>query len=260
MGIKRSQSASRVLATVELIAAHQPIGVSALARLLGEDKSGVQRAVMTLADAGWIRAAPEPPVRWELSAHIFTIAHMPHSANDLRQRARRTLEALRDETAETVFLAIPDIGRFVVIEVAESPHTLRAALRVSEIISIRSTATARAVLPYLAPERLKAVLGGEVLEPADVAEFDATRTRGFGLSADGVMQGSTIVAAPIFDSDGQPIASIGVAGPSERITPDRHAGVGALALAAARSLSRGVPRPPVSAAADRALFAQAGAD
>lgn len=246
MAVKRSQSASRVLGVVELIAARQPIGVSSLARLLEDDKSAVQRAVMTLADAGWIRQAPEPPVRWELSAHLFTIAHLPHSAEDLRQRARRALEALRDETGETVFLATPDIGRFVVIEVAESPYTLRAALRVGEIISVRRTATARAVLPYLSPQRLKTVLADEALDPADVAEFAAARERGFGISVDGVMLGSTIVAAPIFDSDGQPLASIGISGPSERIPPDRHARIGALAVAEAQALSRGSPRPPAA--------------
>lgn len=250
MAVKRSQSASRVLGVVELIAAQQPIGVSALARLLDEDKSAVQRAVMTLADAGWIRMTPEPPVRWELSAHLFTIANLPHSANDLRQRARRTLEALRDETGETVFLAIPDIGRFVVIEVAESPHTLRSALRVGEIISVCGTATARAMLPYLSPERLQAMLGDEQVDRADAAEFEISRARGFGLSADGVMLGSTILAAPIFDSDGQPLASIGVSGPSERITPERHARIGGLAMAGARSLSRGAPRPQLRAAGE----------
>jgi IclR family acetate operon transcriptional repressor len=254
MAVKRSQSASRVLGVVELIAARQPIGVSALARLLDEDKSAVQRAVMTLADAGWIRPSSGPPVRWELSAHLFTIAHLPHSAEDLRQRARRTLETLRDETGETVFLAMPDIGRFVVIEVAESPHTLRAALRVGEIISVRGTATARAVLPYLSPERLRTVLGGEAIDPADAAAFADARARGFGLSADGIMMGSTILAAPIFDSDGQPMASIGVSGPSERIVPDRHARIGALAVAGAQGLSRGVPRA-AAAAPDGALEA-----
>lgn len=241
MAVKRSQSASRVLSVVELIAAHQPIGVSALARLLQDDKSAVQRAVMTLADAGWIRMAPEPPVRWELSAHIFTIAHLPHSANDLRQRARRTLEALRDEIGETVFLAIPDIGRFVVIDVADSPNALRPPLRVSEVIPVRGSATARAVLPYLTPDRRRAMLGAEAADAADAAEFAATLTRGYGLSADEVMQGSTILAAPIFDSDGQPIASIGVSGLSERITADRHARIGALTVAGARGLSRGAP-------------------
>jgi IclR family acetate operon transcriptional repressor len=249
MAVKRSQSASRVLAALELIAAHQPIGVSALARLLGEDKSAVQRAVMTLFDAGWIRAAPEPPTRWELTAHMFTLANLPHSANDLRLRARRMLEALRDEIGETVFLAVPDIGRFVVIEVAESLHTLRAALRVGEIIPVRGSATARALLPYLTPERLATTLGGEAPDPADLAEFAATRARGYGLSVGGVMQGSTIVAASIFDTDGQPIAAIGITGPSDRITPDRHDKVGALASECARNLSRGAPRGQAAAAA-----------
>jgi IclR family acetate operon transcriptional repressor len=248
VAVKRSQSASRVLATLELVAAHQPIGVSALARLLEEDKSAVQRAVMTLADAGWIRTAPEPPTRWELTAHIFTIAHLPHSANDLRQRARRALEALRDEIGETVFLAMPDVGRFVVMEVAESAHTLRAALRVGEIIPLHGSATAQVMLAFMTPERLAAMLGETRPAPADLAEFAAARARGFGLSVGGVMAGSTIVAAPIFDSDGQPIASIGVSGPSERITPDRHARIGALAVELARSLSRGAPRAQPTAA------------
>ena len=70
MAVKRSQSASRVLSILELVASHQPVGVSALAKLLGDDRSAVQRAVMTLADAGWSRVAPEPPARWELSAHL----------------------------------------------------------------------------------------------------------------------------------------------------------------------------------------------
>jgi DNA-binding IclR family transcriptional regulator len=56
------------------------------------------------------------------------------------------------------------------------------------------------------------------------------------------MQGSTILAAAIFDSDGQPLASIGVSGPSGRIPPERRDQIGALAIAAAKDLSRGAPR------------------
>ena len=57
MAVKPLQSLQRALSVIEAIAANQPIGVAALARLLGEDKSAVQRDLMTLADAGWIRAA-----------------------------------------------------------------------------------------------------------------------------------------------------------------------------------------------------------
>jgi IclR family acetate operon transcriptional repressor len=228
-----------VLTVLELIAARQPIGVTALAKLLEEDKSAVQRAVMTLADAGWVRAAPEPPTRWELTAHIFTLAHLPHSTNELRQRAR--LEALRDQTGETVFLVAPDIGRFTVIEVAESPHTLRMALRVGEIVPVEGSATSQVVLAYLAPERRSAMLGREPTA-ADLAEFATARERGYGLSVGGVVEGSTTLAAPIFDADGQPMAAIGLSGPSDRVTPARCEDLGALLVEKARSLSRGVAR------------------
>ena len=80
MPVKRSQSASRVLAVLEGIARHQPIGVSDLARLLDADKSAVQRAIMTLADEGWIHSASGSPSKWQLTAHILA---------EHKERARR---------------------------------------------------------------------------------------------------------------------------------------------------------------------------
>ena len=238
MAVKRSQSASRVLSVVELVAANQPIGVSALAKLLDDDRSAVQRAVMTLADAGWVRMAPEPPVRWELSPHLFTIAHLPDSTNALRQRARGVLESLRDQTAETVFLAIPDVARFVVIEVAESPHALRMATRVGQVILPHDSATGRAFLPYADAKRQAAMLG-RAPDAADLAEFVATRARGYGLSAGDVMPGATNLAAPILDSHGEPVAALVVGGPSDRLTPQRHDEIGSLVARGAAALSRG---------------------
>jgi IclR family acetate operon transcriptional repressor len=249
VAVKRSQSASRAFAVFELIAAQQPIGMSAIAKLLDEDKSAVQRAIATLADAGWIQISPIAPNRWEVSARIFAIAHLPHSAEDLRHRARRVLEHLRDATGETAFLAIPDVERFVLIELADSPHALRMVLRVGEIIPVSGSATGRAVLPFLAPERRRTMLGGEPSE-ADQAQFTATRARGYGLSVGEVQQGSTNLAAPIFDRDGDVIAALGVSGPSERFTAEHHATVGELVVESARSLSRNVAEPLRAGAAN----------
>src|SRR5579859_894639 len=111
VSVKRSQSATRVLAVLEMIARHQPIGVSELARLLEADKSAVQRGVMTLADEGWVHALPDAPTRWQLTGHIHVVAHLAHSRSDLRQRARGVLEALRNETGESIALTTPDVGR-----------------------------------------------------------------------------------------------------------------------------------------------------
>ena len=102
MGVKRIQSAARVLTALEGIARHQPIGVSALARLLGDDKSAVQRAIMTLADRGWIRAAPGSPVKWELTAHIHAVAHMAWEQRSAPAHASRAQGAAQPTTGTAV--------------------------------------------------------------------------------------------------------------------------------------------------------------
>ncbi|MFC4594531.1 IclR family transcriptional regulator [Sphingobium tyrosinilyticum] len=202
-----------------------------------EDKSVIQRAVVTLAEAGWIRSLPSPPTRWEVSARLFTIAHLPRSAGELRQRARSTLEAVRDQSNETVFLAIPDVGRFVVIDVAQGPHPLRAALKEGDIIPVRGSATAAAILPFLDPKSVDVMLAGATYDEG--AALRAKSGQGaFAVSVDGVLTGSTSLAAPIFDDMGIPIGAIGLAGPTSRIPEDRHAHLGTLLLSGARNLSQ----------------------
>ena len=56
---------ARVLEVFEAVAEHQPVGVAALSRMLGIDKSAVQRALVTLAEQGWIQARDDPTTRWE---------------------------------------------------------------------------------------------------------------------------------------------------------------------------------------------------
>ena len=43
MAVKGSSTAARVLVVFEAVAAHQPVGVAALSRMLGIDKSAVQQ-------------------------------------------------------------------------------------------------------------------------------------------------------------------------------------------------------------------------
>src|SRR5690606_28236117 len=120
------RSAERVLATLEALAETQPIGVGALARALDEDKSAVQRALVTLAHAGWIRPAPGDQARWELSARALVVAENAQRRSGLRQQLRGSVVALAEETAESVIVATPDSGRIVIVDVAESRQLVRS--------------------------------------------------------------------------------------------------------------------------------------
>lgn len=239
-----------MLAVLEAIARHQPIGVSALARLLDADKSAVQRAIMTLADDKWIRPAAAPPTRWEMTHHILSVAYMGLSMgqgdDDLRQRARRTLELLRDESGESSFLAVPEIQDFVIVETIDSRQMLRATLNVGLIIPAATSATGRCVLPYFSPVRQVELLGGGEAGPELLEHFRASLERGYSISnevvIDGVVhEGSTTLASPIFDGAGRPVGTVAITGPTERLTAARQAVVGPMVAAAAQALSRGTP-------------------
>jgi IclR family acetate operon transcriptional repressor len=239
MPVKRSQSASRVLAVLEEVAIHQPVGVSALAKTLGADKSAIQRALMTLADDGWIRAAAGTPTRWELTAHIHVVAQGGPANNTLRQRARPSLEALRDKTGETLILTVPDVRQFVVVDVLESMQVLRTVYAIGMIVPPRESATGRAMLPYMNAERLNNMLGGPP-DPALRAHFARTIERGYSVSEGDVLLGSSNVAAPIFEADGQPVGAIVVSAPTQRMA-HRYDDIGEMLLEATRDLSRAIP-------------------
>jgi DNA-binding IclR family transcriptional regulator len=243
VSVKRSQSATRVLAALETIAHHQPVGTTELARLLDDDKSAVQRAIMTLADSGWIRPAAGSPTRWELTAHILAIAHIGHSSNDLRQRARRALEKLHEETGETVLLTVPDQHRFVVIDTIESRQLLRTVPPLGMSVPVRGSATSRATLPYMSPAQQIEILGAPP-DPAMIEDFAATIARGFSVSDGDVVTGSTNIAAPILELGGFPVGTIVVSAPTERLPPAVHSRIGTLVVRAAQSVSRSTASYP----------------
>lgn len=237
MSVKSSQSGARMLAVLETIAGEQPIGASALARLMNIDKSAIQRSLVTLSRAGWISPSSERPVRWELSARLFTLAHLPNSSDDLRRRAAPALGEIRDKTGETAFLAIPDLSSFIIIDVAESRQMLRASPGIGEIIPPERSATARALMPFLEADK-QARLLGRTPDKADLTQFEETAQRGYAISIDEVMPGSTNIAAPVIGTSGHAVAAIAITAPTSRLDEAGRGSIGALLAVEAAKLSR----------------------
>lgn len=235
MAVKSSHSGSRVLAVLEAIANQQPIGVRALGRLLDVDKSAIQRALATLSEEGWIRTFNEPPVRWELTERILTVAQAAQGNSDLRQRVRPVLERLRDDTGETILLTALSLKNFVIVDVIESRQVLRMVPHVGDVVSVHNTATSRAILPFMNPARQIALLGRDP-DQALTERFEQTLQRGFAISVGEINPGSTCVAAPILDLNGYPIAAIVVCGLTERLAPPLYDQIGEMLVQAARAV------------------------
>jgi DNA-binding IclR family transcriptional regulator len=241
MAVKGSSTAARVLVVFEAVAANQPIGVATLSRMLGMDKSAVQRALVTLAEQGWIQAREDQATRWETTPRIVTIAHSSRAKSDLRHTIQQVLEQLAAQTGETATFNEPVGLNLVVSQVAESAQPLRMVPRIGTLIPARDSATGRILLPFLSPERRTELLG----EPADAAFsalLDACRTRGYATS-DEVNDASMTIAAPVFEHDGRPLGVVAISGPAERMPRASLPGSAELVCQAADLLSRSTPRP-----------------
>ncbi|MFD4405226.1 IclR family transcriptional regulator [Nocardia sp. NPDC058499] len=239
IAVKTLGTLARGLRVVETVAARHPIGLTALCRELGEDKSALQRTLATLHEAGWIRPLPDSPPRWELSTKPLIVAGHALDTSSLPARARPLLASLRDETGETVHLALLDAPAIVVVDVAEGRHLVRTAPRIGQTHPPETSAAGRALLAHLTPEERVALSDARDTLLTD-AEYDEIRDRGWSLCEGAVQEGSTSLAAAVTDSTGKPHGAIVVSGPDRRLTSEQYAEVGALLRGAVAALRKGL--------------------
>jgi DNA-binding IclR family transcriptional regulator len=218
MAVKHLQSAARVLATFEALAENQPLGVGALARVLNDDKSAVQRALMTLAAAGWIRRAHGEGTQWEVTTRVLGLANKAQRRSGLRERIRPTLESLRERTGETIILNVPESGQIVVLDVVESTQLVRTAPKVGFVVPAASSAAGQAILAHFDDDEVAFYVGG----PPDArlrSLLAATRERGWSVNSGDETPGARAVGVAIIDNEQRPIASVTVSAPTDRL-PD----------------------------------------
>jgi IclR family transcriptional regulator, acetate operon repressor len=235
-GVKVLQTVDRALAVLDLVAERQPIGVSQVARDLQLDKSAAQRILVSLHRSGWIRSDGRAPVRWVLTTKPLQLARQV-TGSPLVARARPVLEQLRDDTGETVWLALLDGRDVVAVDGVESRRVVRTSVRRGYVMPTSASASGKAILAVLGPERWHRLLPQEP-PPELRAELETARRAGYALSVGEVDPAVNVVAAAVTSVDGEPIGALIVAAPADRLPRRQMAPAGRRAAARAAELSR----------------------
>jgi IclR family transcriptional regulator, acetate operon repressor len=231
------RTVERALRVVETISTLQPIGVTDLARQVGSDKNAVQRILVTLEAAGWIRPSPAPPTRWELTSKALVVGRT--FGSDLRARARPSLEALQAATGETALLWVVSGDRVVVLDAVDSLDPLRVTVPTGFDTPLSAAPTF--VAYFSAPFRRRIAATTDVpLTPAMVAEV---RRRPW-YALDGGYPHLCGIGAPVYGVDGEVTGSVMVVGPSSRLDDGTRQRVGSVVADVAARLSEPVGRPP----------------
>ncbi|MEV7927176.1 IclR family transcriptional regulator [Kitasatospora sp. NPDC088264] len=239
------QNVLNALRVLEEVAARQPIGVAELARAMDLPKSSVQRALLTLHTAGWLRQAGGAPTRWLVTAKALQVGRQATGELGLRDAAVPVMEELRRQTGETVHLAVPEGGRVILVERLETSQPVRIVLPLGQDLPAHASANGKAVLAASPAEALESYLAEglarytdtTIVEPRRLLdELAEVRRRGYATNSGEWRSDVSAVAAAVIGGLGLPVASISVNVPASRATDESRAEHGALVNAAAKRL------------------------
>jgi IclR family acetate operon transcriptional repressor len=226
------------------IAERDVLGLGEAAEIAGVSKSTAYRLLATLEVAGLAERLPESGYRAGVEAVRWATRLL--AGLDVRTVALPTLRRLREETGETVNLAILRDTSLVYVEILESPAAFRMADVPGAAVPIHATALGKAVAVHLEPQQLAAMLGPEPYErltantPTTWQAFNAalgpTRAQGFGVDMEEVSIGVACVGAAVLDG-GRVVGAISVSAPRARMTDARIAQIGEMVRTMAGEVS-----------------------
>lgn len=224
------------------------IGLGKLAQDLTLPKTSLHRLLRTLEHGGFVVRADglyrPGPESFRLAAALGQAA----PAAQFPACARPVLEMLAEETGETVMLSVisEKLTESIYLEVIESLSPLRFAMRAGNRRPLFSVASGKAMLAFQSPEQQQ-----RYLDQAEFFEFTVEtsrkdempsllrRTRASGVVYDrnGIVDGASGVASPVFNQENEAFCSVSIAGPTERMDARRGA-LEQLALDAGQRISR----------------------
>jgi IclR family acetate operon transcriptional repressor len=241
------KSVTRSLRILEAVAQHQPVTVGELTKLFGLPKSTVQRTLVTLNEAGWLRASRGDTTRWEIGARVLAVRPAAHQGSSLFAAAREPMCRLRDAVNETIHLSVPDGLRcMVMVDRVDCTQAVRTYHQVGDTSPMHATATGHAVLAQLSAEEVDEVIahglesyGEETITDAQLLrdELDRVRQDGYALNRNQYLPDVAAIAAPILAADGTPVATVAISMPASRFDPDKLEQWGRMVADAATEIS-----------------------
>ncbi|MEZ5122724.1 MAG: IclR family transcriptional regulator [Solirubrobacterales bacterium] len=237
------RSVLRSLRLMEALADGREMSLTSLAEASGLRPSTTHRLLATLASEGYVGRGDDGQ-RYRLGHRVAALARSAASSvEDLREAARPTLLALRDDFDETANLIVLDGASIVYIDQVESRRPVRMFTRIGNRVPAHASGGGKALLASLTPDGLDQVLRGQVLERLTThtitsreeldSALDVIRRRGWATD-DREYDDDVICVAAAFPLPGDPHrAAITVSGPAERMLRHGLARLGEQAAARA---------------------------
>lgn len=218
------QSLAKGFKVLQAFTAQEPeLTMAEVARKSGMDNATAFRFINTLVEIGYVDKVDNTR-RFRLSLKVLDLGFHAIARSDLRTLARPILRGLVGEVNEAASVAVLDGSDVMYAERVQAGLTqLGVDVRIGSKVPAYSSAVGQAILAWLPRESQVRILRGQPLikrtattltdMDALLLRLDTVRGRGYAVSDQENVSGVYVVAAPVFDIDGLPIAALSVAAP-----------------------------------------------
>lgn len=198
--------------------------IADVARAAGMDNATAFRLLNTLVMLGYVERVADTR-RFRLTFKCLEIGFSAIARSDLRSLGRPLLRAMVGERIEAASIGVLDGHEIVYIErIQAGLERLAVDVRVGNRVPAYSSAQGRAILSRMPVETQRAILESDPprrLTDRTLIDIDKilgliaeAREAGYAISEQETVTGLRVIAAPITDVDGIPIAAVSAAAPS----------------------------------------------
>lgn len=223
------RAVDRAVYILSVLSDGKPRTLTELSEEIGINSSTSFRLLATLVSHSYVERS-EQSGAYKLGLACLELARVYQEGSDVRQAALPELEMLRDDTTETVHLAVLDKMEVVYVE---KLHGLHAIGLMSSRVGGRSpaycTGVGKALIAHTNPEFVRGYfeqVGLHRYSDATIQSIDElmdhlekVRCQGYALDCGEHEAEVRCVAAPVFDMTGKAVAAISVSGPAARMEP-----------------------------------------
>ena len=231
----RSSALEKALSVLEAVSDQtQAVGLPDLAVRLRLPRQTVHRVLGQLEKLKLI-IRDRSRERYSVGPRLSRLAFVTLRSLNQSAPVRLILQDLVDDIGETCNVGVLDDLDYVFLQLMECRWPLRLHQEVGTRIAAHTVSGGQLLLAYLDPvlsrnlikaRKLKAATSRTLTSLADLeAEFARVRAAGYALNNQERIDGVVGVAVPVFDPNGNVLASVGMHGPLPRVsmkTCERH--------------------------------------
>ena len=240
-------SVSRALIILELLAqSRRGLSLSDISRKLVLPKSSVHLLVKTLELMGYLKNN-RVNGRYYFGLKLVSLSHTALENLDLREQARPFLQDLMLRSGLTVHMAILEQAEAVIIEKVEAPGMLRLATWVGRRLEANSSGVGKALLAFAPEQNINQRVAGRPLTRHNkntitslerlIRELKKIRELGYAFEDEEGEIGFRCIGVPIYDSGGNLISAISIAGTTAQIPKERVAKLASVVRSTAHEIS-----------------------